>query len=1729
MATGNSPLASITQLRDQRNTLDRQVYSNALQLQRLQAQLQQAQQAGSQDTQQLLAQIADLQKNQGAAKQNLVSARGTLNQAIAGLYGQAGPQQLIGQWADDTPITLLPVRIETRFNTTAPNAIRPIAGAAGLASVPAAAASQAPAAAAAANELWVRIYPDDIAVITEEQTLTDGEVSAGTAYWQSLYTAIATGGTGVEDAKKAAWKALVDPFGSGRAAWVALQTKPTNWQDDLSGIGSVAALVFPTFDLTKTQAWSRAPRTHAMPDKFVVMLYTGDTKVIEVTGSQVPDELIVGPDPLDQDSFVTSGNQLNFGTDFDWTSDFARAVSVGMGFRIPITPQQAVQGFDKLLVLGVYLSGDATVGQHTLEDLINDHHYSPKGFSLVPQGLPTNNTATGSSGFSKTDPFDTVSYLVEAGTPLFTDTDDCDGRNMADALGVDYSVLQHVAYSDGTDGRDAVLMNKCLYPGTLGYYTGSLLSPVLNAAAQDDLQTFFTQYVTGRGPLPAFRVGNQPYGILLTSDFSAWKEQQQRQAQLFPTNFLTTLYNVLNDYHQIWKNLLPQLMYAGKPGVDPSTVLLNILGLQSGAASFFQRNAYSTDNLANLDSFQYGGAYYADVQKNFNTKNDGLNWLHSFGYDLLDAKGNFRVPQILRLIYQHYTATLDPANLVDKNPVTETSPISAYDPALKTNYLDWLAAATTADQLNQQNFGAGIAAPSSLLYLLLRKSLLQSLHTASVSWFLTNGADFSATVGAINFHNIRPGGTLTKWEVMKAPLSAAIPAHPLAKLPIVDYLLGPGKTEPQARVPQEIIASLSELSNRSSAGIQRSFTEHLDTLTYRLDAWQTGLFDVRLKKMRTAAATVPPGTATQPAPPGQPNATGNQGSTRKQGVYLGAYGWLEQVKPTAKQKVAADSLPAALQPADKGPVYQYAGNGGLVQAPSLNHASAAAILRSGYLTHATVGAPDMMSVNLSSQRVRMAMLIMEGIRNGQTLNALLGYQLERALHDRASANSSLAKLNDYIYQLRDAFPIQQNLVQQQGGPAQETIPANDVVDGLKLAETTLAFPYGATGDITGASTDEQAAIEAEVENLDDTLDAVKDLLTVESVYQLTLGNYDRASATVNALQNGDLPPVLDSIDTPRGSQFSFTNRVTLQFANTDPGSAAANPWPAVPMTARAKMETGMNSWLGSLLGDPASIVAQLSQIDAGGNNVNTQMITLDQLGIQPIDLVYISETDLSSGAPRSGQESRTGVSELESRWAYVYRKNNSLDDSVAINIAFLQPQGLAGKRPLGTLLPLLRTVKSMITDSRYLSALDFDPPSQDGLADKNNPGAYDTAELLARVQLAKTNYEQQLTALRAIPIDAPVTDGGGTTTIYSTLGPAFDALTSLNQDFSDSAFVLQAADANTLQDQLITIADLSFGQAFPNVTTPATEPAQTTLLEQARSIANRMAAADLNAATLITNAAALTATATITSTLISAGKTLLGPEFSILPLFRYNNESDIIQSDANRTPLLNYAVNTLKLTFPADEWMEGAANARPRLARWDTLRMLSEANGVTLPVKPVQVPYSAGDTWLAVGFPDVDPFDPTKPFTVKKDTLSVVIHGDQAFAPGQPHCGLLIDDWTESIPTPEQITGITFNYNQPNSFPPQAILLAVPPVIKGAWDWNELVNILNDTLLRAKLRAVEPQLLATVNKVETSVLLPAVLSNFTQFDLDISLDYRMNLQYVQEKLPVNLVSAAITK
>jgi hypothetical protein len=207
------------------------------------------------------------------------------------------------------------------------------------------------------------------------------------------------------------------------------------------------------------------------------------------------------------------------------------------------------------------------------------------------------------------------------------------------------------------------------------------------------------------------------------------------------------------------------------------------------------------------------------------------------------------------------------------------------------------------------------------------------------------------------------------------------------------------------------------------------------------------------------------------------------------------------------------------------------------------------------------------------------------------------------------------------------------------------------------------------------------------------------------------------------------------------------------------------------------------------------------------------------------------------------------------------------------------------------------------------------------------------------------------------------------------------------------------------------------------------------------------------------------------------------------------------------------------MTFAAEEWMQMSAAIRPRLAKWVYVRTIYELhNDGQLDLAPTQLPYRAMDSWLAVEFPETNPDG--SPFNITDDTLSIVIHGDDAFTTEKNQCGLLIDDWTENIRAKESITGLTFNYNQPDAQAPQALLLAVTAQETGNWSWDELVGILNDTLLRAKLRAIEPGLLDKQKKPELGVLLPAIISTYSQQGLDISLDYRNNVAYYAENLPL---------
>ena len=147
---------------------------------------------------------------------------------------------------------------------------------------------------------------------------------------------------------------------------------------------------------------------------------------------------------------------------------------------------------------------------------------------------------------------------------------------------------------------------------------------------------------------------------------------------------------------------------------------------------------------------------------------------------------------------------------------------------------------------------------------------------------------------------------------------------------------------------------------------------------------------------------------------------------------------------------------------------------------------------------------------------------------------------------------------------------------------------------------------------------------------------------------------------------------------------------------------------------------------------------------------------------------------------------------------------------------------------------------------------------------------------------------------------------------------------------------------------------------------------------------------------------------------------------------------------------------------------------------------------------------------MEFGHDDPDMNDQLNTVFRENDHLLYTAYYHESFDPSKPQCGLLIDEWTEVVPTKEETTGVAFHYDRPNSEPPQTMLLAMSPQLdRGGWRWQDLIDILHETLQEAKLRAVEPE---QIDKTRYANLIPATISTVTKYPVSIMLNYAFNNQ-----------------
>jgi hypothetical protein len=231
--------------------------------------------------------------------------------------------------------------------------------------------------------------------------------------------------------------------------------------------------------------------------------------------------------------------------------------------------------------------------------------------------------------------------------------------------------------------------------------------------------------------------------------------------------------------------------------------------------------------------------------------------------------------------------------------------------------------------------------------------------------------------------------------------------------------------------------------------------------------------------------------------------------------------------------------------------------------------------------------------------------------------------------------------------------------------------------------------------------------------------------------------------------------------------------------------------------------------------------------------------------------------------------------------------------------------------------------------------------------------------------------------------------------------------------------------------------------------------------------------------------------------LADAAAAIFGRAMRVVPRFRI--------AGASETNLAAGATGALLADAPplaVDEWLQGAARVRERMATYESVHLVCDLFGTAPPEPtPLQLPYVEDDRWLAVRLP---PRGEPRP-----GVISLVLELPPGFDAALPQAGLLIDEWVEVIPGSDETTGLTFHFDQPNAEPPQTLLLVLPPAPTGRWAWADLLDALHETLDAARMRAVEPdQLGGSVLTQFLPMVTPAVAPSPATIVADLASNVR---------------------
>jgi hypothetical protein len=1299
------------------------------------------------------------------------------------------------------------------------------------------------------SELRVRVYPDRIHIDSHEAELTRAERTWGQHYWTQVFAA----GEDTQ-AQMNAWRQLADRYDPQRAAWIARLLRPTNFEARTASTEPEFPRVQVVAEGTDA-AWRSAPKARLLPSRWVAIVQAAGRVIAAVAGRDIRPDLAVGPDPqVDTDTAAEiPGDQVAVDPGMLWMVDFAEAEAAGMGLRIPLSAANLAGSIESLIVLGVAAGVQANEGAKQLGEQLDAQHYTD-GLEFLRFGTPSNNTAAERSGYGAPDTGHERSFATESGAVEATPDEQSNAQRLGAALGLAGAdigpVLANVGGGRDRHDADARSMNIALWQTTWGYFLTNMIGMEDTGLNPDTLswaREHFIAYVRSGGPFPPLRCGKQPYGVLPVTSLDFWRPRAGEESVNAPDMWLRSFLVSLRD--NVWRPRLADVARLGRrtSPPNPDADLADVMRTDALSHGYSARSLF--------------GRHYLEHLRGFIGQN-----LELAGFTpIQDAVTG----GILQRLGFSWRSRLSRATYADamwrvSAPLVQDGEVSRWR-KLEPNYIAALLADSTIAALVANQPGDR----PSLLQSLLRHSMLLEYASATAAIAGTEpGESLAALLRDPELIDLVNGAPLsTTWKRLLDRKVAAITGTQTIR----EHLDGlQAFNAPQVAALGAFRESLEHLQGLDSEALQFLMQGTIDLASSRLDAWITSFATKRLATMR----------ASQP-----------------QGIYVGGYGWVENLKPeiTAPTEVTPP-------PGEAAPLFAHANDTGFIHAPSMAHASTAALLRNAQLGSDGVAESNApFAIDLSSRRVREASWLLDGVRQGQPLAALLGYRLERRLHD--------LRKDQFIATLRELAPLTARKLETTQLPV-ESIAANNVVDGLLLNRKWQDEKPAVTNRLqtAGASADDLTKVGRELDGLADSIDAVSDALTAETAYQMVRGNTSRLASTLNAIATGDAPaPELEVARTPR-SGIPLTHRVLQLFSGKPPLTTG---WAAARTSARAAAEPMLNAWLARLLSNPKKVRCTVEMLDGAGAVLETRKLPLSDLKLAPLDVVFGVEPLAGVGQ----------VSEIEQRILYRARLGGSgLPQQARLRVQHARPTDL-GAQEL-TLLDVLeqaRRVRRLLTTARAADSEDLNPPERGEAGDVN------LTELNSRVTKAERALKAAHKALDTLVKKGAAADSDALRAALLKLGGfGFQAFVPVVADGDDSAAraALHTQGIALLKESKARVAEVDALIAAPDVTEHRGRCGQ--LLDRMR--------------------------------------TVFGSSFVAMPLFKYDNADELESAlAANEQVQGGDALNVYTWFTRAARVREPLARWSAPLSAAEVL-----GTGESLRLKVAQLPFDVADRWVGL-------------------------------------------------------------------------------------------------------------------------------------------------------------------